>query len=285
MICTMQNEPANKPTASVSSVPNAIAGSPTFFQRLLGFFVLIQLAFIVLANVLAFFPMPEPDPDELTDSRGPASLESAERYPEAFKLASKAILGYGQATGQIQAWWLFAPSFPPQATFPVVDLRWVSVDGGETGVRLPSRFEPENPGSYVRLPGSNDRYYHYEARLTLLLGDFSEKSLALYPDAWRHAFADRVRRQWKSMRAYLRSRVHEYQAKHPDKPEPTEVILSVRIYTTPPPGAAPFWDLVIEEPLAKWLPAMDGQSDYLPIEAFDPVSQRFVQLARKEQVR
>ncbi len=141
---------------------------------------------------------------------------------------------WAQATGQLQAWWLFAPSFPTEATFPLVTLHW---DQGESAdVRLRCAEEPNDPTFYIRLPGSQDRLFHYEMRLGLVATAADADSLKQHTAEWRDLFKDRVGRQWKSMRAYMRWRTETYRKEHPDLPPPDEVTLSFRAYKTPNPG-------------------------------------------------
>jgi hypothetical protein len=183
-------------------------------------------------------------------------------------------------TGQVQAWWLFAPDFPRQASFPLVELRWAK-DSSVSPVRLSSPQEPGDSGEYFRPPGSMDRYFHYEVRLGLIMLGWNEKSVADHPDEWRAAITDRVRRQWKSIRAYLRWRLAEYQREHPGVPSPQELILNIRLYPTPGPGASRGSRLEpVEVPLARWRPGVQNPG-FLPIEACDPVSRQFVVLPEK----
>jgi hypothetical protein len=253
----------------------------SLWQKIVGLFVTWQLFFLLTINLLAFLPLAEADDDELTDSRSsPGGALSGDRYL-ALRFLNKALMEWSQATGQLQAWWLFAPSFPTESTFSLVTLHW---DQGQSAdVRLPSSQEPEDPSFYVRLPGSQDRLFHYEMRLGLVATAVDEDSLAKFTTEWRDLFKDRVRRQWKSTRAFVHWRAETYAKEHPDLPPPTAVTLSFRVYKTPKPGTLPpTWAPPLEQPVARWLPSLDGRDDCLPVEFYDPVRRTFTRLAAKE---
>lgn len=285
---------------------------PTPAQVILGLFILWQLFFIPAANLFEFVPHRPAQNDELTEL---PELASGTQCPsKVLGTVASALDRWAECTGQYQVWWLFAPHFPSQVAFPAVELRWdddalsdkgctsrvesltALAHSGTVGpevasgqrvprppVRLLSLFDPKDPRSYVRLPGSNDRLFHYEGRLGLLLTYWDDEAATKQQDEWRAAVRGRVQRQWKSIRAYLRWRLHEFRAQNPDVPEPKEMVLSIRIYRTPPPGQRS-WDQYgpIEKPLARWRPAEDGPADYLPVEACDPFDRRFVSLPRAE---
>jgi len=241
----------------------------TLAARLLGAFVVWQLIFIPTANLLDFFPHRVLSTDEVTDFREQPA-DSLPTSPVVNALAGVTDR-WAQATGQYQMWWLFAPSFPPQATFATTELRW----DDRPSVKLHSRFEPANPQHYCRLPGSNDRLFQYEVHLGLGLVYWDAAAAGPEEAAWREHFRTLVARQSKSMRAYLRWRLAEYQAAHPSEPLPREVILSMRIYRTP--GAGEVSPLaVVEQPVARWFPSSAGSADLLPIEAYDPFAKTWV---------
>ena len=246
---------------------------PSLRARLLGGLIVWQLLFIPLANVLDFFPHREVGRDEITDFR---ELPREMLVPRPIVEPLSAVTDrWAQLTGQYQMWWLFAPEFPPQATFPTVELRWPD----RPSVQLRSIFEPADPNAYCRLPGRNDRLFQYEVHLGLGLVYWNEAEARPQVDAWRDLYRSVVARQWKSMRAYLRWRLREYQAGHPDDPLPSEMILSMRIYPTRLPGQSlqPAAG-AIEQPLARWHPSAAVAANTLPLEAYDPFSREFVKL-------
>ncbi len=264
---------------------------PTVAQVFLGLFVVWQLLFLLAGNLLGGFPHGEPDEGEITDCRSaPATGADAVPLQSLIDRTAGVTDYWSSLTGQIQSWWLFAPDVPHMATFPVVELRWDEGKGGQDSgtaavastpspVRLRSVFEPDDPHSYLRFPGSYDRLFHYEARLGLIMLTWDEKSVAQYPELWRQAFEERVRRQWKSIRAYLRWRVQQFQGQHPELPPPKQAILLFAIYRTPLPAQSPpVWEGPIERPLARWHPGVDCSAGYLPVQWCDPVTGHFMDL-------
>jgi hypothetical protein len=251
----------------------------------LGLFVCWQLFFLPVSNYLGMVPHGAPEEEELSDSRCvPGPSDGGGPIQHTVDLAAKVTTAWAQLTGQQQAWWLFAPTFPEEATFPVVELRW-DEDGSPNPiqpVRLRSTLEPADPREYLRLPGSFDRLFHYEVRLGLIYLYGHERTFHADPESWRRLLADRVRRQWRSMRAYLRWRVQQFRHEHPELPLPRQAILLIGIYRTPATGQTPLvWQGPVDEPLARWLPQAIPQEGCLPVEAYDPVTRGFVSLKRK----
>jgi hypothetical protein len=246
---------------------------------LLGLFIVWQLVFIVTANLLEFFPHRVHQSDELTGLRE-LPPDAAKSRP-AIHLLAAVTDRWAQLTGQCQMWSLFAPEFPPQATFPVVELCWDDPASGLAPVRLLSSFEPADAASYFRPLSSDDRLFHYEVYLGLGLcyWDESAATSETEAEAWRKHFRDVARRQWKSMRAYLRWRTAQFLKQHPDLPPPDEARLLIRIYPTPPPGAAPEdRSPPRDQPMARWRCAENGPPGLLPLEAYEPFSRRYVAL-------
>jgi hypothetical protein len=253
----------------------------SLWQKIVGLFVTWQLVFLFSINLLAFLPLAEADDDELTDSRSGAAGSLPDDQFKSLKFINSSLMTWAQATGQLQAWWLFAPSFPTEATFPLVTLHWDK--GASADVRLHADQEPDDPTFYVRLPGSQDRLFHYEMRLGLVATAVDETSLQKFTSEWRELFKERVGRQCKSMRAYMRWRMETFGKEHPELPPPDEITLSFRVYKTPEPGTSPpTWAPPLEQPVARWLPSLDGRKDCLPLEFYDPVKNHFTRLAAKE---
>src|SRR5262249_20264252 len=99
---------------------------------------------------------------------------------------------------------------------------------------------------------------------------------------WRSVIKERVRRQWRSTRAYLRWYVQQFQKEHPELSPPKQAVLLIRIYRTPEPGQPKVWSGPVEQPLARWLLDASPRPGVLPIEVFDPVERRFVTLTEKD---
>jgi hypothetical protein len=256
---------------------------------LLGLFVVWQLFFLAAANLVPFVPHGKPAEGELSDSRSNPQLPDMQGpAQEAINVVAGSAECWARATGQVQAWWLFAPTFPDESTFPAVELRWDSPSSAAARtqrlppVRLGSVIEPADPRNYFHVPGSFDRLFHYEIRLGLIFWGWSEQSLKEHPDLWRQAVENRVRHQAKSVRAYLRWRIARFQAEHPELPPPQQAILFIRLYKTPPSGSALQWQGPFELPLARWLPEQDSSPGVLPIQMCDPVTGCFKSLPSKD---
>jgi hypothetical protein len=258
---------------------------PNLPQFSLGLFIIWQLFFLAASNLLNLLPHTETADDELSDSRG---LPANAIKPVPGKPAINFILGltggWAELTGQSQAWWLFAPDFPRQATFPVVELRWDDdkpVPAAPKSVRLHSVLEPEDPRNYFRPPGAMDRLFHYEVRLGLIFTAWNPESVQEFPDDWRAAVAERVYRQRRSIHAYLRWRVRRFLAEHPKLPPPRQAVLSIRVYPTTPAGSRQDRQTAWEQPLARWTPARKIDGDGPSLEVCDPVSGIYFGVAAK----
>jgi hypothetical protein len=265
---------------------DAAAQRPTVAQIGLGLFISWQLLFMPAANYLAFFPHGQAEEGELSDSRSaPDPSGGSGAAQKAINLAARITDAWTYLTGQVQAWWLFAPVVPRTATFPIVELRWDDDTESPTvpPVRLRTVLEPTDTRSYFRPPSSYDRLFHYEIRLGLIFSQWNEHTLEEDPEFWREAIKNRVRRQWRSTRAYLRWYVHYYQREHPELGPPKQVILWIRLYPIPEPGQSSIeWPAPMEQPLARWRPDTPPQAGELPIEVFDPVARCFVTLRAKD---
>src|SRR5260370_2328275 len=212
---------------------DAAAQRPTMAQLLLGLFISWQVLFLPAANYLAFFPHGQAEEGELSDSRSaPDQAGASSAVKKAINLAAGITDAWSYLTGQVQAWWLFAPDVPRAATFPVVELRWDDDADSATipPVRLRTIVEPDDPQAYFRPPSSFDRLFHYEVRLGLILSNWNVQTLAQDPEFWCGAIKDRVRRQWRSTRAHLRWYVQYVHRGHPELRPAKQVIFWMRVY-------------------------------------------------------
>jgi hypothetical protein len=243
-------------------------------ETLLGLFVAWQIAFLVTASLFEFYPHRVHRLDELTSYR---ELLAGTKNPSPVVHALASVTDcWSQLTGQYQMWWLFAPDFPPQATFPVVELRWDDPALRLPPVRLQSSLEPADTASYFHLPGSADRLLHYEVNLGLGYAYWTEQDAASDPANWRRLHRDLVQSQWKSMRAYMRWRMNAHLAEHPDLPPPDDVRLLICLHPSPAAGMpANSRSLPIDRPFARWRPAETGSPDILPVEAFEASSGQY----------
>jgi hypothetical protein len=244
---------------------------------LLGLFISWQLLFLFLSNFLPFVPHGHEEYDELIDDVNlHGRVTQVEPIQETIETISRVTDRYMEATGQLQGWSLFAPTFPPQAGFVSVRFGW---SDGSTDV-VKSRFEPD-PLHYFRPPGTYGRLFNYESRFVILPAYWPESRLgtAWWPweMEWSEAVSRRVQMQWKSMRAYLRWQSDRYRKEHPDVLHPTEAVLMINLYLTPLPHEHP-WNPKGPDrrPLARWRPEVSPSAGYLPVEVcIDPAKEIF----------
>jgi hypothetical protein len=266
--------PVVKPTALRLFRPSGRAPAV-----LLGAFIVWQLIFLLLANLLEFVPHRTHRFDEFTSYR---ELPPGTVKPAPMVQALAAVTDcWSQLTGQYQIWWLFAPDCPRNATFPVVELRWDDPARSLAPVLLFSSLEPADRAAYFHPMDSTDRLLHYEAYLGLGPAYWNDPTESADLKSWHELLSNIVRRQWKSMRAYLRWRTADFLAHHPELPPPDEVRLLIRMYPTSAAGAPstnPAPPRVL--PLARWRCSENELSSFLPVEGYDPFNQRFIALPK-----
>jgi hypothetical protein len=204
---------------------------------LLGAFVVVQLVYLVAANLLPLLPQHVATEGEMTDDFTFSGRTFPSDYLQTSLEGATALTRkYGEATGQMQNWALFAPAIAHQATFPVVELEW---NYGPTArrLKLACLFEPEDPRHYARFDLTQSRLFNYEFRLTQSLWFCTEESLASSPEFWQQWLAHRAGRQRRSLHAYLRWKVRTFVTEHPGEPLPTAAVMYVRCYPIIPPCA------------------------------------------------
>jgi len=121
------------------------------------------------------------------------------------------------------------------------------------------------------------RLRRYESNIDVSLASPDKEPDAVV-DSWRENIEDRVRDRWRLIEAYLQWQLRRWSQKHPDLPQPKQVILWVRLYRVPPPEDAPSpwtWQGPEWHPVARWQPDAERQSGLLPVEMFNPVVDRF----------
>jgi hypothetical protein len=251
---------------------------PKLAQILLGLFIVWQILFMLSANILEMIPPGRVEEDELSD------LHFTNLNPEEVKLlpgrkeidfARNITDWWSQVTGQIQMWSLFAPTFPIQASFPLVELQWDTGGAVPSSVRLPSFQDPVDPGRYFRWSGSDDRLLHYEMRLELIFSSWGPESRSKYGAAWRDALKQRVWRQRKSICAYLSWKARNYMSNHPELPPPRVSTLYIRIYSSPALGAPRVWGDAVEVPLAQMEHQSDATARINSLKFWNPVIDQF----------
>lgn len=257
-------------------VPVAKAGP---LPWLVGVLALWQLVFAPLANISEFVPR-RPTPADDYPERSPTQrwgrFTDGEFVQRASERIGDALAAWGEVTGQEQGWNMFTPDFPPHTVVPIAELRFA---GGGT-LRSESRFSPPDPERpRPRWPLIRDREFNYEANITMMGWHATPEAVAARPDVWR-ALPQRVRENQELVTHWLAWKARGCRAAHPDAPEPSEVVLVFRYIPTPlpsdPPGAPR--RPVFERPVARWVPAAARAPGVLPLEGYDPVTNRFVAL-------
>jgi hypothetical protein len=248
--------------------------SPGLRSILLGLFVLFQLIYLPLSNLMQLVPreMSAPQGDDIRVQREGTATQ-VRPVQEAINGLGMFFDHYGEATGQAQVWPLFV-DFSIQTIYPIVEFEF-----GEDNDRYVMRSEPLlmrlNPERYLRWPGPTSRLMSYEFLLAVVYWRYSEESLEQRGPEWRDAVRDHVRRQQKTLDAYFRYNLATLKRMHPELPEPRVGILKVVIHPSPKPGERgrpPTFYM----PLARWS-FMREEDDKRPsIEAFDPVEKKFV---------
>jgi hypothetical protein len=216
---------------------------------LLGLFILWQLFFVLMTNALDFVD------------------RSWVPLPAAAKLARNTLNGWERLSGQWQYWSLFSPDVGTTSRFATLELRW---DDG-TKVQLPSIFEPPQPPHYGWPPGPDDRFFNFEANIcTRLHIAWDDDKLHEQTREHQEARHEALCRIQQPALAYLRWRLAHFQQEHPERPPPSEVVLSLHVYSPPPLGQLPWqWRGPVEQPLLRWRPATDS------LEVYNPVTRQF----------
>jgi hypothetical protein len=207
-----------------------------------------------------------------------------------------------ELTGQEQSWELFAPDVWYDIPFVAVEFRWQATpDGARSAAGLiaalaasqqlqtASAWLAAAPPAPVYLLSDNEPrdIHHYfrvgKFRLRRLEGhldlDFyvpPDKSAEDMKDQWRQRVFERVRAQAAVMRAYLEWRWTRYHLQHPDRDTPKQIILYVRLYRVPPPGASPWtWEGPEVRPIARWRPHVRYVPGRPQVEVYDLIAGRF----------
>jgi len=244
----------------------------------LGIFVLFQLVYLPLANLIQLLPREMPPARGELDSPAQREGTASDVRPiqEAINGMGTAVDHWGELSGQTQRWSLFAPDVSRQSCFPVMKFYCVGPDEFATAT-----FKPDiaaEPDHYIRLPSPPCRLYAYESLLAVVFGNFNEQSLAEHPEQWRQAIRERTLRQQKSLEAYFRWNLDLFKKRYPDEPAPVEMVLRVLIIPAPKPGESDR-PASFEVPLARWRPSEASRPGYAPFDVYDPVAKEFFPLS------
>ncbi len=253
---------------------------PGLASVLLGLFILWELFYLPASNLIKFLPLRAPEHrgeinDDIQLYGRKYRNEAAQATLDAL---GKLIIRWGELSGQLQGWSLFAPNFGRHAALPEV----IVETAGAPPVVYHSRFQREHPDTDIRLPETACRLFNYEYRLVFLFAGWSPESFAERPKDWHVEIEKRVRDQQRSLLAYLRWQRERYVREHPDAPPPTRLVLNA-LLTPDPPAEAP-WSGRAEPivlPLAAWEPDAAVPAGRLPVQMWDWTLRRFVWLAEE----
>ncbi len=245
---------------------------------LLGLFVLFQLIYLPLSNLIQFVPREMPAQKGDIRKQREGTLTDNRPIQDAINGVGTFVDRYGEISGQVQYWSLFAPEFGRQTVFPVVEFEFV-----EGNDHFLMRREPDilrvNPNHYFRWPGPPSRLVGYEFLLVVVYWTYSEESLQQRGPEWRDAIRDHVRGEQKAIDAYFRYSLAMLRRSQPHLPEPRAGILNVWIHPSPKPGERERPKAYMM-PLARWVPGQ-GDEKQPVIEAFDPIERKFVAIERE----
>ena len=249
-----------------------------------GLFATWQLVYLPAANLIDFVPR-RPSGPELEPVADPhqerGTFTSVEPLQRAAEWTGDVLDCWSELSGQEQGWSLFAPGPPPYSLIPAVEFRFA--DG--TSDTVLSEYEPaDKRHPRPRPPLVYNRPFNFEAQFIYAVwyappapvaGLYATpEEVANLPELYR-VLAGAVRESRGPIRAWLAWKQKEYRAAHPDRGEPTEVILKHRYIPTPKPGAPPGWTHPpAERPFARWRPATNALDAYnLSDERYVPVEE------------
>src|SRR5262249_24189763 len=128
------------------------------------------------------------------------------------------------------------------------------------------------------------RLRRYESNLDVALylepGESTEQPRVL--EDWEDKGRRKLRRDWDCLMPYLKWRLRGFQERHPDAPQPTQVIILARTYyILAPPGPEPWhWDMEGPHTIARWLPNRKPEEGYVPVQIYNFSNARFENLSR-----
>ncbi len=187
-----------------------------------GMFILFQVVYLPLSNLIQFVPREMPRQTSECDIRvqREGTFTNIALLQGALNTLGDGIDRYGELSGQVQAWSLFAPDFPKQTVFPIVQSVMMDGDHIITITSKPMQG-PIEAGGYFRWPGPFSRVTGYNYLLAAVYADASENSMQEHEVEWRNAIFERVRLQQKSIIAWFRMNLQLQREKNPNSPAPS----------------------------------------------------------------
>jgi hypothetical protein len=255
----------------------------TTARVMLGLFILWQLFYLATTNFIAFFTdasdkRPRDDPPIGTipaiEPTAPAWCCNTGGMDDPFEVLTQVNRCYSLLTGQTQTWSLFGPTVTRQCIFPAVELRWDEDQPPSKSKVLRSENEPADLHRFFR--AGNVRLRLYETSLEVVLARQQEETYDGMLQRWRGRIQAHLRVKGDAILAYLRWRVQAYREANPGVDMPKQVVFLVRRWRiVGPDEPPPLWRGPFIMPVARWQPHVVWETGYHPLEAYDPVTERF----------
>lgn len=205
-------------------------------RYLLGLFILIQLAFLFIANAasVAFYFQSENATAAMLWSAGGALSEP-----------------WAHLTAQEQYWRMFAPSVPPRTLFVRMRLH---ID--DEIVLVPSEFEPLPGRPILHLPGSGERMWHVEKNLANPMIAYDADKVVARLDEWRAYLRQAIAKERSRYLAYMAWRSRHYLAARGDQriPHQIDLLVSIHSLSSHDRPSVPEFELL----MLRWRPALPG---------------------------
>jgi len=280
-------------------------------QVILGLFIVGQLAFLLLSNLLGFVQWFN---STYVAEWGPLVQRVAPRFAEEkghgwqwCEQLEKPMRTWTQLTLQDQAWSLFAPNPGTETGFPGLLLsdkaddsgrhNWTHLFDAQIGhhvlapeptsdVVLLSDNEPADIREFFRMGTYRVRRYEGTMYITTRRstvknepGQVPEERLET-PDELAQRLTRRTHKLASDYRestlAYMKWRLKAWRQAHPDEKMPAQVILFQRSYRIHQLDEPPGWDGPFVVPILRWRPQA-GQADAnVVLDSYDFMQHRFV---------
>jgi hypothetical protein len=250
-------------------------------QFLLGLFVVGQIVFLFAANLLGILKYYRPEPSsaagEVAQVVAPGWAAQEGHVHDLVETLTGLTERWSALTGQPQNWGLFAPGVAAECPFVAVELHW---DDGVIDLAahppelLLSDNEPPDVARYFRW--GNFRLRKFESYLDVVLNAYERESADARARRWQGQIEEHLRKEWNTVRTYLKWRSDRFLQLHPNRAEPRQLVLYTRRYHIPAPDEGRIgWDGPFMEPVARWRPSATSPPDHRPLERYDPVTRRF----------
>lgn len=270
--------------------------TPRTAQVVLGLFICWQLWFLISQNLCKQLEYWQ---EAASDKKEPAVEIVAPEFGGgkghifgAVKWVRNVNQPWEHGTGQLQLWGLF-PGGYHDLIFAAFVFRWDDDDGGDyPATDLPgpdgtvagrpyklflSPHEPADTDAYFRHGRMRSR--RFETTMVFALRPPESSTDDERKRTWNERIKDHVYRNGDWLFAFLKVRMREILAEHPDLPPPTRVVMLMRRYhTRPVDETPPHWDGPFVVPLVSWAPPAPGEARPGTTRRFNPELDQFRRL-------